>query len=812
MGVSGVKSIVAQARRAAQRRGQEASTAHLLLAMLQGGGPVSELLLRHGVGEGELLRALGEGEAGSAMPRVLDRSAKIAEHLGHGEVSAFHLLLAIARDRRSAAHRSLGEGLAGVQGAILARMECEPAAPPAPRPLPPPMAPRRAVGPVRRSLPRRPSASRGPAVRGEARRRHKTPKRPSARPRQPGEAPRPPAPADAIRVQPRHALEPEGLLASLGRDLTALAAAGRLDPVIGRDAEIETLLDILARRRGNSPVLVGPSGVGKTAVVEGLAQRLASGAEGTRGLAGRPLVELTAGSLVRGTGVRGALAERLQQLRAEVAASGALLFIDEIHAVLGGAEGPDDLAQELKAALARGELSCVGATTEAEFRRHVEKDPALVRRLTPVPVGEPDAATTRAILAGVLPRYADFHDVQFAPEASAAAVELSARFLPELKLPDKALAVLDHAAARVSRRGGQAVDRAAVAAVVAERAEVPLERILLTDRERLLGLEDALAARVVGHAAVVTEVAEALRKGAAGLRGRRRPLGTFLFLGPTGVGKTELAKAMHHVFFGGGALTRFDMSELSEAHGVARLLGSPPGYVGHGAGGQLTESVRRRPYQLVLLDEVEKAHPDVLLALLPLLDEGRLTDGVGRTVDFTNTIVVMTSNLGASAATRRPVGFGASGEPRRPGVREAEAALAAARAALPPELFNRIDAPLAFAPLRRDEVRVIAARRLRDLAARLAEAHGVVLEVETRDLDRLLELGGFDPELGARPLERVIGRYVESPLARRVLEGLTPGRLALASLLPVPGSSAGAKGSGDGGGLLVPQTLVPGEA
>ncbi|MEO0326620.1 MAG: AAA family ATPase, partial [Myxococcota bacterium] len=297
-----------------------------------------------------------------------------------------------------------------------------------------------------------------------------------------------------------------------------------------------------------------------------------------------------------------------------------------------------------------------------------------------------------------------------------------------------------------------------------------------------LDLEGALAQRVVGHEAVVARVAEALRKGAAGLRGRRRPLGTFLFLGPTGVGKTELAKAMHAVFFGGGTLTRLDMSEMSEAHGVARLLGAPPGYVGHGTGGQLTESVRRRPYQLVLLDEIEKAHPDVLLALLPLLDEGRLTDGTGRTVDFTNTVIVMTSNLGAAAATRRPVGF--AQVERDPADHAAGAVLAAARAALPPELFNRIDAPLAFAPLGRAEVRRIAARRLDDLARRLADAHGVDLVVGEADLERLLDLGGFDAELGARPLERVIARYVESPLATRVLEGLAPGSLELSTLLP----------------------------
>lgn len=834
---SGAKGLLAQAQRAAQRRAQRTSTGHLLLLMLQGDHPAGHVLANRGVRESDLLSALKvvDDEPASAVEVALERAHKLARLLHEPDADPMHVLLAVSRDPRTVAHRCLeriGSGAESVRDEVTALLGAGHAehqdgaasSPPASAPRARSVRAGASAGPGSRSRKRRPrdtarrkqaerkapSASSGPAGTADGAEasepcaerdketavRDETPTPPPVAPdagvsaaeaRTHGRAPRnarvgtgraTPPPDGEATVSPEgtaHGLDREHypLLSALGRNLTEAAAGGRIDPVIGRDSEIEQLLDVLGRRRANNALLVGPPGVGKTAIVEGLARRLVDGEGGVQALRDRIVVEISPGALVSGTGVRGAVAERVHKLRREVArAQGrVILFIDEIHALVGGSsDGPDDLANELKDALARGELPCIGATTVDEHRKHFERDAALARRFSTIQVDEPAVEDAVRILGGIVPRYETHHAVSYEPEALDKAVHLSVRYLPERHLPDKAVAVLDQAAARVRRHGGETVGTSAVASVVAEHAKVPVDRLLMRDAERLLDLESVLVERVIGQREPVSRIADVLRKGAAGFRGNR-PLGTFLLLGPTGVGKTETAKAVSELVFPGGGMTRFDMSELGEAHGVARLLGAPPGYVGHEDGGQLTESVRRRPYQLLLLDEIEKAHPDVLRALLPLLDEGRLTDGRGRTVDFNNTIVFMTSNLGADPpAGDNPIGFGARRREDAPSRGTlAERALAAARGALPPELWNRIDEPLYFAPLGRDDVGRIARRMLHQMAEALQSEHRVALEIEDSAIEALIDAGGYDANLGARPMRRVIGRTVEAPLAETVL-------------------------------------------
>ncbi len=776
----GVKGLVARAQREAQRRGQSPSTAYLLLVMLQSGGPMGKLLSGLGVKEGDLLSAIRvvDSEPVSALERAVERAYRIAKAMDAPQVLPAHLLFAIARDARSAAHRSLDEIGAGskrVQEAV--HNALYPAEAP-PTSTTTHVRPTAAFTSPKAAKPARPSARRPAEPTPFIELRVETSDAETEPPEEPViEAPlRGPAQSDEDLIVPSSSafgldarLYPT--LARLGRNLTELASLGRIDEVIGRDDEIERLLDVLARRRSNNPILVGPPGVGKTAIVEGLARRIACGGKGVRGLEDTILIELSAGALVSGTGVRGALSERMQRLQFEVKrANGKIvLFIDEVHALFMGGDSPDDLAHELKASLARGELPCIGATTDVEYRKYVERDAALARRFSPIHVEEPAPEDAIEILRGIAPRYEVHHGIEYEPAAVESAVELSVRYMPEQTLPDKAIGLLDLAGARIRRRGGGQVDRDAIARVVAEKVRVPVERLLVTDSEKLLALEQHLAEHVVGHAEVMRSVANALRKGAAGFHGQR-PLATFLFLGPTGVGKTETARALNELFFMGCPMTRIDMSELSESHAVAKLVGAPPGYIGHETGGQLTEAIRHRPYQLVLLDEVEKAHIDVLQSLLPLLEDGRLTDGKGRTVDCTHTIVVMTSNVGAeeSGRSRNAIGFT---EPDESSVRSGSGVLAAARRALPPELWNRIDEPLVFGRLSRDEVSEIARRMVQAVAQQLRERQGVELAVDAAAVDALVALGGYDAELGARPMRRVIGRMVEAPLAAAILAG-----------------------------------------
>jgi ATP-dependent Clp protease ATP-binding subunit ClpC len=577
------------------------------------------------------------------------------------------------------------------------------------------------------------------------------------------------------------------VLAAAGHNLTLAAAEGRLDEVVGRDVEIDRVLDVLARRHAHCPCLVGPPGVGKTAVARGLAHRLVA-ASGPGAAPPRLLIELVLAELSAGPGGRRGLAERVAAIRDEVRDAGGsvILFVDDLHELVEGAF--DDVLAEIKLGLARDDLRLVGTSTLEEYRRTIEADPALGRRFTPVEIEEPDEEAAFLLVRSVAAGLSRHHRLAYGDEVVAAAVSWSTRYLPGRAQPDKAISVLDLAGARARRKASAAeVALPDVAAVVSEIADVPVDRLLETDRDRLLALEKTLAERVVGHGAALGRIARVVRRNAAGLRGRR-PIGSFLLLGPTGVGKTETAKALAEALFHSpDAMTRLDFSEYAEAHAVARLIGSPPGYIGHEAGGQLTEAVRRRPYQVILLDEIEKAHRDVLEAFLQVLDEGRLTDGRGRRVDFANAVIVMTSNLGAAeiAAARESRSVGFARAPGTAGVapeRLAETMIAAARAHLPPELYNRIDEVLCFGPLAKAEVAEIARRLLGGLEETL-QARGIRLEVDPAVLDVLLEAGGFDAALGARPMKRTLARLVENPLAELLLGGdLEEGGVALVSV------------------------------
>jgi len=791
-----LRALLAQAQRVAQKRGEAQHTGHVVLALLEGQTDCGRLLEAHGatlLSSHEALKSTSP-EATNATEIALERARRIAMQSGHGQARVLHLLLAVLQAPRSVAHRCLATQGVAVQG--LQRMLEDSLGTPSPRKL------SEQAGRVRAEV-LRPAPPRTL----KEWERHKRSQNATAAGTRSGAtetsalapigiAPKALATSNAsdamptmarpvLPVRPKIAasaparserdvvLDPAQfpLLCALGRNLTREAAEGRLDPVLGRDQEIELVLDVLARRRANNPLLVGPPGVGKTAIAEGLALRL--WADAVEGPKPRLLIEVSAGGLVSGTGVRGALSEKLTRLRKEVLASEGrvLLFIDEIHALVSTSDGPDDLATELKAALARGELPCVGATTDAEYRRIFERDAALSRRFSRIDVGEPSRDAAVAILCGAALHYERFHAVAYARDAIEAAVDLTVRYLPEQHLPDKAIGVIDLAAARLRRRGGTIVDRAAIAAVISEKAGVPVERLLMRDKERLLTLETRLSERVIGQEDAIRRIAEAVRKGAVGLRGAR-PLGVFLLLGSTGVGKTELAKALSDELFTSSGMTRIDLSEYSEPHAVARLFGAPPGYIGHDEGGQLTEAVRRRPYQLVLLDEIEKAHPDVLLTMLPLFDEGRMTDGRGRTVDFTNTIVVMTSNLGARDASRsKSIGFAAAADREGELARERERVLSAVRAALPPELYNRMDEVVVFPRLSEEHVERIAGRMLASVATTLKREQGIEIEVDPSVVTALVAAGGYDRELGARPMKRTVGREVESMLASAILRG-----------------------------------------
>lgn len=634
------------------------------------------------------------------------------------------------------------------------------------------------------------------------------------------------------------------LVDQLATDLTQMAQEGKLDPVVGRETEIERVIQVLSRRRKNNPALIGEPGVGKTAIVEGLAQRIVMG-DTPKPLLNKRVLQLDVGSLVAGTMYRGQFEERLKRVIEELKSSDSILFIDEVHMLVGaGSAGSSvDAANILKPALSRGELQCIGATTMDEYRKHIESDAALERRFQQIIVDEPTIEETIEILQGIKIPYQEHHNVEITDEAIEAAANLSARYVPDRFLPDKAIDLIDEASARLrmykspeaaqvrnseleltrleddlrllseddateeeiaqlkmqrdSLRDTLAALKANwneetnqprlsaedIAEVVAMWTGIPVMRIAGEESERLMHMEEALHARIIGQNEAIEAISKAVRRARAGLKDPRRPIGSFMFLGPTGVGKTELTKALAEFLFGSeDALIQLDMSEFMERHSVARLVGAPPGYVGYEDAGQLTEAIRRRPYSIVVFDEIEKAHPEAFNMLLQVMEEGQLTDARGRTVNFQNAIIVMTSNVGADTIKRgSTLGFDLKRDEK---VTEAESyadmrksVMEQLRRAFRPEFLNRVDASVVFRSLTRDEIKQIVELELAKVRERLIE-HAITLEV-TEEAREWLANHGYDPEYGARPLRRLIQNEVEDVLS----DGILSGKFTLASVV-----------------------------
>lgn len=641
-------------------------------------------------------------------------------------------------------------------------------------------------------------------------------------------------------------VNPTQTLDQFGRDLTAMAKEDKLDPVVGREKEIERVIQVLSRRTKNNPVLIGEPGVGKTAVAEGLAQRIASG-NAPEILLDKKVVTLDMGSVVAGTKYRGEFEERLKKIIDEIRQAGnIIMFIDELHTLVGAgaAEGAIDAANILKPALARGELQCIGATTLDEYRKYIEKDAALERRFQPITVAEPTVEETIQILKGLRDKYEAHHRVRITDAALDAAARLSSRYITDRFLPDKAIDLMDEAGSRVrlqafvappdlkdmekeleilqkekeaavngqefekaaelrdqeqklraelderreswkQRKSGAdlVVDEEVIAHIVSSWTGVPVQKLSEGESERLLKMEEVLHQRVVGQDEAIGAVSRAIRRARAGLKDPKRPIGSFIFLGPTGVGKTELARTLADVLFGSeDAMVRIDMSEYMEKFAVSRLVGAPPGYVGYDEGGQLTEAVRRRPYTVVLLDEIEKAHPDVFNILLQVMEDGRLTDAKGRTVDFRNTVLIMTSNVGLQTVGKDIVMGFKTGEQEKSDYGDMKKRITGElRRIFRPEFLNRIDETIVFHALTKEHIREIVGLMLREVAARMAE-NKITIEVSEPVKD-LLAKEGYDEAFGARPLRRAILRLVEDRLSEELLKGtFQPGSEVLLEL------------------------------
>jgi ATP-dependent Clp protease ATP-binding subunit ClpC len=639
--------------------------------------------------------------------------------------------------------------------------------------------------------------------------------------------------ANMGKAQPRNTNTPT--LDQYGRDLTQMAEEEKLDPVIGRDKETERVLEILCRRIKNNPCLIGDPGVGKTAIAEGLAQKIASG-NIPEILKNKRVVTLDLSSMVAGSKYRGEFEDRIKKVMEEVSKAGdVILFIDEIHTIVGagGAEGAIDASNILKPALARGEIQCIGATTIDEYRKYIEKDTALERRFQPVTVGEPTKEESIQILYGLRDKYEAHHGVKITDEAIKAAVELSDRYITDRYLPDKAIDLIDEAGAKVriknltvppdlksleeeiekaqkekedairvqdfekaarlrdkekelkekldsfkndwkkqSHGFTQTVGEEEIAQVVARWTSVPVEKLTESESERLMKLEEILHKRVIGQEEAVKSISRAVRRARVGLKDPKRPIGSFIFLGPTGVGKTELSKALAEAMFGDeNNIIRIDMSEYMEKHAVSRLIGSPPGYVGHDEGGQLTEKVRRRPYSVILFDEIEKAHPEVFNILLQILEDGRLTDSKGKTVDFKNTIIIMTSNVGAHTIKKqKSLGFSTSeDEAESQYEKMKENIMDELKESFRPEFLNRMDDIIVFHSLEEKDLRQIVKLMLKEVSDRL-KSQEIDIEFD-EEAEKLLSKEGFNPVYGARPLRRTITKVVEDKLSEEILRG-----------------------------------------
>ena len=764
---------------------------HLLLSLAaEGEGVAAKLLAARGVTPDDIQRVLvetaGQGTMSHVTPtdmtprtkRILEASAVESEKCGQNYIGTEHLLLALLSERDSVAVQILEElGISAddLKNDVIAFLNDSPAA--------------------------------GKREKGA---------------RENGEA--------------KGVLAKTPSLANYGRDLTEMARTGKLDPIIGRDTETERVIQILSRRQKNNPCLIGEPGVGKTAVVEGLAEKIVNGSV-PETLKNKSIVTLDVAGMIAGAKYRGEFEERLKSIMEEVRKNpDIILFIDEIHTIVGAgaAEGAVDAANILKPALARGEMQVIGATTIAEYRAHIEKDAALERRFQSVMVGEPTPEESVAILKGLRDKYEAHHKLKISDEAIEAAVNLSKRYIADRFLPDKAIDLVDEAASKLrisahtSPEGlketeqriatlkrekeeaisaqdfekaaklrdeeknaeeayqkaktewenevkGQALTVTAtdIADVVTQWTGIPVSRLMEEESERLLHLEELLGKRVIGQDAAVSAVAKAIRRGRMGLKDPKRPIGSFIFLGPTGVGKTELTKALAELLFGDpNAMIRLDMSEYMEKHSVSKLIGSPPGYVGYEEGGQLTEKIRRRPYSVVLFDEIEKAHPDVFNILLQVLEDGVLTDSQGRKVDFKNTILIMTSNVGASALTGPAKGtLGFSEKPEEENTEKVahDRVMEALKATFRPEFLNRIDDIIIFNRLTEEDIKKIAHLMLSEVGARI---HDLGIEITFDDsVAALMAKEGFDAVYGARPLRRAIVRLVEDPFSGEMLEG-----------------------------------------